>query len=284
VRVLLTATVMSHIAHFHKSLIDMLHGYGCEVHIAARNDLIDKQGLSLDTADKIFDIPFRRSPYSFSNIKAYIELKKYIETYNYEIIHCNTPMGAVITRLAAKSLRKRGTKVLYTARCMRVLGVEKVITGDFPNIQFNTVPHLELVQFIENAIVETQAEVVITHHPADLNNDHFHTSLACQAAVRLFQRRTGIKPLKELLFMEVPSSTEWRLNTGFNQFNPNTYVEVEEIGIEKKIEALSQYQGVMREFPHPRCAEVLWGLAAYRGGQAGMRYAEAFESVFRRGL
>lgn len=114
-RVLLTATVMSHIAHFHKSLIDMLHGYGCEVHIAARNDLIDKQGLSLDTADKIFDIPFRRSPYSFSNIKAYIELKKYIETYNYEIIHCNTPMGAVITRLAAKSLRKRGTKVLYTA-------------------------------------------------------------------------------------------------------------------------------------------------------------------------
>ncbi len=168
--------------------------------------------------------------------------------------------------------------------CMRVLGVEKVITGDFPNIQFNTVPHLELVQFIENAIVETQAEVVITHHPADLNNDHFHTSLACQAAVRLFQRRTGIKPLKELLFMEVPSSTEWRLNTGFNQFNPNTYVEVDEIGIEKKIEALSQYQGVMREFPHPRCAEVLWGLAAYRGGQAGMRYAEAFESVFRRGL
>ena len=89
-RVLLTATVMSHIAHFHKSLIDMLHGYGCEVHIAARNDLIDKQGLSLDTADKIFDIPFRRSPYSFSNIKAYIELKntsKHITMRSFIAIH-----------------------------------------------------------------------------------------------------------------------------------------------------------------------------------------------------
>ena len=48
-------------------------------------------------------------------------------------------------------------------------------------------------------------EVVFTHHPADLNNDHLHTSLACQAAARLFQRRPDLTLLKELLFMEVPS-------------------------------------------------------------------------------
>lgn len=38
----------------------------------------------------------------------------------------------------------------------------------------------------------------------------------------------------------------------------------------------------MRDYPHPRSKESLKGLAAYRGSQAGMRYAEAFESVFRR--
>ncbi len=167
---------------------------------------------------------------------------------------------------------------------MRILGVNRVIKGDFPNIEFNTVPHLSLVQFIEEAISATEANVVFTHHPADLNNDHLHTSLACQAAVRLFQRRTDVNPLKELLFMEVPSATEWGLNKAMNQFSPNTYIEVGEKSIDKKIEALAQYRGVMRAYPHPRSSEALKGLAAYRGGQAGMNYAEAFESAFRRGF
>ncbi|NMA84094.1 MAG: PIG-L family deacetylase [Epulopiscium sp.] len=167
---------------------------------------------------------------------------------------------------------------------LNILGVDRVIKGDFPNIEFNTVPHLNLVQFIEKAIVETNAEVIFTHHPADLNNDHLHTSIACQAAVRLFQRRPEINPLKELLFMEVPSATEWSLNKSINQFNPNTFIEVGEEAIDKKIEALSQYRGVMRPYPHPRSNEALKGLAAYRGGQAGMVYAESFESTFRRGF
>jgi LmbE family N-acetylglucosaminyl deacetylase len=156
--------------------------------------------------------------------------------------------------------------------------------GDFPNIEINTVSHLELVQFIENVIIETKADIIFTHHPADLNNDHLHTSLACQAAVRLFQRRSEVAPLKEFLFMEVPSSTEWALNKAMNQFSPNTFIEVGEASIDKKIEALAQYRGVMRDYPHPRSNEALKGLAAYRGGQAGMVYAEAFESVIRRGF
>ena len=168
--------------------------------------------------------------------------------------------------------------------CMGILGVNQVIKGDFPNIELNTVSHLRLVQFIEKAILETNADVVITHHPADLNNDHVHTTLACQAAVRLFQRRTDVPALKELLFMEIPSATDWSLNKAVNQFSPNTFIEVGEEGVNKKIEALAQYRGVMRSFPHPRSKEGITGLAAYRGGQAGMVYAEAFECVIRRGF
>jgi LmbE family N-acetylglucosaminyl deacetylase len=169
-------------------------------------------------------------------------------------------------------------------KSMEILGVDKVIKGDFPNIEFNNEGHIKLVQFIEKAILETEADVIFTHHPADLNNDHLHTSLACQAAVRLFQRRSDITPLRELLFMEVPSSTDWGLNKAINQFSPNTYIEVGEMGVNKKIEALAQYRGVMRDYPHPRSKEAIKGLAAYRGGQSGMVYAEAFESVFRRGF
>lgn len=117
---------------------------------------------------------------------------------------------------------------------MKTLGVNHVFKGNFPNIKFNTVPHLELVQFIENAIIESEASVVITHHPSDLNNDHLHTSLACQAAVRLFQRRGDVKRLDEFLYMEVPSATEWGVNTALNKFQPDTFVEVGKVAIEKK--------------------------------------------------
>ncbi len=163
-----------------------------------------------------------------------------------------------------------------------VLGVRERFVGDFPNIQLNTVPHLKLVQFIEQAILKTEPDVVITHHPSDTNNDHLHTSLACQAAIRLFQRRPEVRPVRELWYMEVPSATEWSVNQSMAPFNPNTFVEVGEDGVEKKIYALSLYRDVMRPYPHPRSRETLQGLAAWRGSQAGLNYAEAFQCVFRR--
>lgn len=65
--------------------------------------------------DKHFKISFSRSPFSTDNIKAYKPLKNIIEQEQYDIIHCHTPMGGVVTRLAARKARKNGTKVIYTA-------------------------------------------------------------------------------------------------------------------------------------------------------------------------
>lgn len=47
-----------------------------------------------------------------------------------------------------------------------------------------------------------------------------------------------------------------------------------------KLDSLAAFRGVMRNFPHPRSAEIVRGLAAYRGGQAGDKYAEAFQTSF----
>ena len=163
-----------------------------------------------------------------------------------------------------------------------VLGVHSLVKGNFPNIQLNTVPHLKLVQFIEESIHRCQPDVVITHHPSDTNNDHLHTSLACQAAIRLFQRRPEERPLRELWYMEVPSATEWSVNQAMQGFTPNTFVEVGGEGVDAKIRALSAYRDVMRPYPHPRSPETLKGLATCRGSQAGLFYAEAFQCVFRR--
>lgn len=169
-----------------------------------------------------------------------------------------------------------------THAAMVFLGVNKEYKANFPNIEMNTVPHLQLVQYIEKAIKESEPDIVITHHPADTNNDHLQTSMSCQEAIRLAQRQPAVKPLKEFWYMEVPSCTEWALNTAMNRFQPNTWVEVGKEGVDAKIRALSVYRGVMRPYPHPRSVEAIEGLAAHRGSQVGCNYAEAFEIVLRK--
>ena len=167
-------------------------------------------------------------------------------------------------------------------KAFKLLGIDKFYFSNFPNIKMNIVPHLELVQFVESCIEDFMADAIITHHPSDTNNDHVQTSYAVQAASRLFQRKNGIPELKELLYMEVPSSTEWSFDSSSNRFTPNYFVEIGKEGLNIKIKALEAYKGVMRKYPHPRSYEAIEGLAAYRGVQSGCNYAEAFECVFKR--
>ena len=88
-KVLLTATVQSHICQFHRPLVEVLHAHGCEVHVAARNNLAEKNGLKLDFVDRVFDIPFSRSPKSRDNIKAGKLLRQIIDEGGYDVIHCD---------------------------------------------------------------------------------------------------------------------------------------------------------------------------------------------------
>ena len=187
--------------------------------------------------------------------------------------------------MSGKAAARQGLSMTLSedeAKAMRIMGVKQVYHADFPNIKMNIVPHLELVQFIEKCIDDWKADAIITHHPSDTNNDHVMTSYACQAASRLFQRRSGVPALKRFMYMEVPSSTEWSVDSSANRFMPNTYIETGKEGIDLKLRALNAYSGVMRPYPHPRSDEAITGLAAYRGSQAGCNYAEAFETVFAR--
>ena len=108
-KVLFVATVTLHINAFHIPYLKMLKEDGYEVHVASYGDE------KIECCDKHYNIPFKRNPFKFSNVHALKELKKIINENNYEIIHCHTPVGGVLTRLAAKKTRKKGTRVIYTA-------------------------------------------------------------------------------------------------------------------------------------------------------------------------
>ena len=114
-KVLITATTLCHICHFHLPYLKEFADRGYEVHVAAKNNLDVKPGLELKWTDKLFDLPFSRSPFSPQNMKAKKQLKKIIDEENYDLIICNTPICGIVTRMASKAARKRGTKVIYFA-------------------------------------------------------------------------------------------------------------------------------------------------------------------------
>ncbi|MDQ0198789.1 glycosyltransferase family 4 protein [Neobacillus ginsengisoli] len=108
-KVLFCATVDFHFKAFHLPYLKWFKEQGWEVHVAANGDL------KLPYVDRKFNIPIQRSPLNKMNLVAYKELKEIINKHQYKIIHCHTPMGGVLTRLAARMARKNGTKVIYTA-------------------------------------------------------------------------------------------------------------------------------------------------------------------------
>lgn len=114
-KVLITATVMSHIAQFYGVFSDCFRSKGFEIDSAANNDLPERPGKDVSYIENMFWLPFSRSPFSFKNYSACRELKKIIQNGNYDLVQCNTPICGVLTRLAARKERQKGLKVVYVA-------------------------------------------------------------------------------------------------------------------------------------------------------------------------
>ena len=115
-KVLFVATVVkTHMMQFHIPYLKMFQEMGWETAVASKNDYENPEDCVIPYCDTYYDIPFARLPWKLSNIRSYKMLKRIIDEGNYDIIHCHTPVGAMIARLAALSARKKGTKVIYTA-------------------------------------------------------------------------------------------------------------------------------------------------------------------------
>ena len=115
-KVLFVATVVkTHMMQFHIPYLKMFQEMGWETAVASKNDYENPADCQIPYCDTYYDIPFARLPWKLSNIQSYKMLKRIIDEGNYDIIHCHTPVGAMIARLAALAARKKGTKVIYTA-------------------------------------------------------------------------------------------------------------------------------------------------------------------------
>lgn len=124
-KALMLASVASMIDQFNMDNISILLNLGYEVHVAAdfvNGGTITKERIEnlktrlLEMGVAIFHIAIPRKITAISQIiTAYKEVKDLCNANRYRIVHCHSPIGGVIARLAARSIRKKGTKVIYTA-------------------------------------------------------------------------------------------------------------------------------------------------------------------------
>jgi len=155
------------------------------------------------------------------------------------------------------------------------IGYESVGIYDFPDNRFDTVALLDIIKVVEKEKQNFRPEIIFTHHGGDVNIDHQRTFEAVITSARPMNDET----VKSIISFETPSGTEWRASTDPKHFIPNLFIEIEEDGLQAKIEGMENYEFEKREYPHPRSPKALKIQAQRWGIVVGKKYAEAFSVV-----
>lgn len=103
---------VSHLANFQKfnqPLIQRFKQDGWMV------DYVSSNEEKITNCDEVYEVKINRSPLSLTNIRAVFKLKRILNQNHYDLIHCHTPMGGVVARLANFLAGKNRTKIVYTA-------------------------------------------------------------------------------------------------------------------------------------------------------------------------
>jgi len=156
-------------------------------------------------------------------------------------------------------------------RACKILGCLSVQLLGLPDNRLDSLDLLDVVKAIEDFLQKHKPSTVFTHHAGDVNIDHRVVHDAVIAACRPLPEHF----VNELLFFEVPSSTEWRPPGSGQVFDPSWFFDVADV-LDVKLKALEAYRDEMRAFPHPRSFVAVEALARWRGASAGFEAAEAF--------
>lgn len=161
-----------------------------------------------------------------------------------------------------------------TDKALNILGVHRHIQGDFPDMRLDQVPHVELNQWVASCISESGADLVLVHHPADVNLDHQCLFISTLVATR----PTPGHGVRTVLSYFVNSSTEWGL---LNPSAVGRFIVFSDISdtLDLKLRALAAYEDEVREAPHPRSIEAVEAFCRSTGATAGLYAAEPFEVV-----
>jgi len=168
---------------------------------------------------------------------------------------------------------KRHKQNIISAK--NIIGYDELVTYQFPDNQFDTLPLLSIIKAIEKEKNKFKPEIVFTHHIGDVNIDHQLTFQAVNTAFRSQPKEY----YRGLLTFETPSGTEWIPSNDLRKFNPNIFIELKEEQIQKKTSAMQCYDFEKRNFPHPRSPKALKNRAMMWGVSVGVSFAEPFQLI-----
>jgi LmbE family N-acetylglucosaminyl deacetylase len=140
------------------------------------------------------------------------------------------------------------------------LGAREVIWGGFPDTE---VPlSRDLIAAVESAIHRVRPTMIFVNSPDDTHQDHRALAQATVSATRY---------IPNFLFYEVPST---------QNFTPNCYTNLDKV-LDLKLAALEAHRSQVSKtnIEDLTILELAVSCANFRGIQARVKYAEAFQSV-----
>ncbi len=169
-----------------------------------------------------------------------------------------------------KILQKRVQNSINASKILNFKWVENNVL--FEDNKLDSYPLLDLIKIIEKIKIRINPDIVYTHFNDDLNVDHKAVSMATITAFRPLKGEN----CKEILFFEVPSSTDYSPK----QFVPNYYVDIAKFWKIKK-KALLAYGNEIKNQKTSRDLNSLKSLYQFRGSTVGLNMCESF-FIFRK--
>ena len=141
-----------------------------------------------------------------------------------------------------------------------VMGAREVLWGDYQDTEIPLTR--ELIVRLESVIRKIDPRMVFVHYPDDTHQDHRNLAQSTLSAMRY---------VPNFLFYEGPTT---------QNFTPNCFTDIEKV-LDKKLACLEAHRSQVAKtnIEDLTILELARSSANFRGIQARVKYAEAFQSI-----
>ncbi len=168
----------------------------------------------------------------------------------------------------ANAIKKRKSEITAVSKAY---GFASTIELGLPATRLDTLPLNEIIDPIGSAILDIQPDTVYVPFPGDVHSDHrivFDAATACTKSFRC-------PSVKKIVAMEIISETDFGIDPTRETFRPNLFVDISGV-LDEKIRIMYMFDSEMGDPPFPRSEQNIRALSNWRGSQAGVKAAEAF--------
>ena len=154
----------------------------------------------------------------------------------------------------------------------RLTGIKNitVVFDDDKHLRLDMIEKFKLINIIESTINEIKPNIVLIPY-SSYNQDHEVINEVACAALR--SKRKGVFYPDIIAVYEYPQ-VNWNFNN--NKFTPNMYIDISDV-IDKKVQLMSLFKSQVSDKSYAISVEGMKAMASYRGFEATMEYAEAYD-------